>query len=194
MICTIQNNQYRAAKVVRKTSWLQIFGKREVPETFIEDHHWGIDSEWVISRRTPPWYGHFPLPLHRLFFTPDILSVIIKFFKLFYFVSHCFLQVLLSDWFQQIRSGYLDCPLLGCTKTFLTVIELTDHVKEKCNWGRFNGTVICTHCEDKVHCDKMKSHWAVKHSEVISFFKRALVLQTVCQSIISQTFYTIVFR
>ena len=78
------------------------------------------------------------------------------------------LQLSLTDWHQQIQAGYLDCPFDGCTETFVTVFLLTDHLKEKCKWGRFDGIVICTHCDEKVPCAEMRNHWADSHKDVSS--------------------------
>lgn len=78
------------------------------------------------------------------------------------------LQLSLTDWHQQIQAGYLDCPFGGCAETFVTVFLLTDHLVGKCKWGRFDGAVICTHCDEKLPCAEMRNHWADNHKDVSS--------------------------
>ena len=103
-----------------------------------------------------------------------------------YFLISFLFQSKLSVWISDISIGNLYCPHKGCTWTFFTSFELSDHMKEDCEFARYSENVPCTHCSEvQLKSDELRHHWRTSHKDVclILYFQYSLPFQIPSQCV-----------
>ncbi|XP_065684696.1 uncharacterized protein PF3D7_1120600 isoform X2 [Hydra vulgaris] len=78
----------------------------------------------------------------------------------------------LSYWFEDIRCGDLYCPYKGCLKTFFTSFNLAHHLNKECHFGKFEGSIPCTHCPKMLKFNDLKIHWKNTHEQVANVLNK----------------------
>ncbi|XP_065668560.1 MATH and LRR domain-containing protein PFE0570w isoform X4 [Hydra vulgaris] len=78
----------------------------------------------------------------------------------------------LNYWFEDIRCGDLYCPYKGCLKTFFTSFNLAHHLNKECHFGKFEGSIPCTHCPKMLKFNDLKIHWKNTHKMVANVLNK----------------------